>query len=208
MNPSCVKFTLVEDESSRIEHAPPLIGDESSLPDEVEDEFAPPNETWELPTYCRIQSIFDQQLRDVKQHAEHNLGQRVEISAISLPAYWYEQLKCAVLEAATQPHMMVPYDMLLCHELTARLAYNFGNPMRGTWFLVSVEYNTQNLSLTFAEISDGENPQAHPRYPIYLLEDLGEESPTRVSCRFEHYAIIREAIRQFFLKHVAKDPYV
>lgn len=106
---------------------------------------------------------------------------------------------------------MVPYNMLLCHELTARLAYNLGSPRRGTWFLVSVEYNTQNLYLTFAEISDRENPRKHPRYPIdgqYLLEDLGEDSPTRAECPFEHYANIREAIPQFLLKHVAKDPYV
>ena len=129
---------------------------------------------------------------------------------ISLPYYWCEQLKCAVLEAATQPHMMVPYNMLLPHELTARLAYNLGNSRRGTWFIVSVEYNIQNLHLTFAEISDRENPW-ELRYPIngqYLLENLGENSPTRASGPFEHYANIREAIPQFLLKHVAKDPYV
>ena len=180
------------------------------MPDEVEGAFVPPNETLDLPTHQRIQSIFDQQLRDIKQRAEHNLGQPVEISAISLPDYWSEGLKGAVLDAATQPHMMVPYNMLLCHELTARLAYNLGNPKQGTWFIVSVEYNTQNLYLTFAEISDRENPRQQPRYPVdgqYLLENLGEDSPTRAESPFEHYAKIREAIPKFLSKHVAKDPY-
>ena len=186
---------------------PSLSEDGSSLPDEDEEESAPPNLTWNPPPY---QHIFDQQLQDIKQRAENNLGQRVEISVISLPHYWHEQLKHAVLEAATQPQMMVPYNMLLCHEMTARLAYNLGNTRQGTWFLVSVEYNIQNLYLTFAQISDRENTR-EPRCHIdgqYLLEDLGENSPTRASDRFDHYADIIKAIPQFLLKHVAKDPHV
>ena len=120
-------------------------------------------------------------------------------------------MKHAVHEAASQPHMMVPYNMLIGHVPTARLAYNLGNPRRGTWLLVIVEYNTQDLYLMFAEINDRENPRFHEKYPVdghYLLENLGEDSLTRAECRSEHYANIKEAFNQFLPKHVAKDPHV
>lgn len=186
--PSFVKFSLVENESPRGSHVPLL----------TEDEFA------------RIESIFDQQLQQIKQRAEHNLGQSIGISAISLPYYWNEQLKEAVQQAASHPHMMVRRDMLLCHELTARLAYNLGNSREGAWFFVSVEYNTLDLYLTFAMIIDPKHPGEDPRYSVdgqYLLENLGEASLTRADSHLEHDANIKEAINRFYLKHVSKDPY-
>ena len=115
-----------------------------------------------------------------------------------------------MVDAARQPHMMVGYDMLLCHEQTARLAYNLGKSRRGKWFLVSVEYNTQNLYLTFAEISNRESPGEDPRCSVegqYLLKNLGETSPTQAGSPSEHYANIEEAFNQFLSKHVSKDPY-
>ena len=167
--------------------------------------------TYRKPPYEQLQSIFLQQLWNVKQRAEHNLGQRVEISAISLPSYWFDELKDAVHEAANKMNMVIPRDMLLCHEETARLAYNLGDRKNsGTWFLVLVEYNTRNLYLSFTEMNDLDDPEDHPKYPVdgqYLLENLGEASFTRARSYAEHYANIREAFDQFLLNHVAKDPY-
>ena len=189
-----VKFTLAEDEPPRIENR-----------------FGPLKKTGDSPPHKQLERIFDQELQNIKQRAEDNLGQHVQISAISLPDYWCQKMKDAVVEAASQPHMMVPYNMLLGHVPTARLAYNLGNPRRGTILLVTVEYNAQDLYLTFAEISDREYPRDHSKYPVnghYVLENLGEDSPTRAECLSEHYANIKEALIQFVPKHVAKDPNV
>ncbi len=176
----------------------------------VEDESPLERETYREPPYQQLQGIFLQQLWNVKQRAEHNLGQPVEISAISLPSYWSDELKNAVLEVAKQLDMVIPRDMLLCHEETARLAYNLGDRRnRGTWFLVLVEYNTRNLYLTFTEMNDLDDPEDHPKYPVdgqYLLENLGENSFTRARSYAEHYTNIKKAFDQFLLNHVAKDP--
>ena len=167
-------------------------------------------ETSDEPPHQPSQSIFLQQLRDIKQRAEYNLGQHVEISAISLPSYWFDELKNAMLEAATQLNMVIPRDMLLGHEETARLAYNLGDRKdQGTWFLILVEYNTRNLYLTFTEMNDLDDPEDHPQYPVdgqYLLENLGEDSCTRARSHAEHYTNIKKAFDQFLLNHVAKDP--
>ena len=177
-----------------------LVGDESALP----------KEDYQLPSHQQLQNIFLPQLRDIKQRAEQNLGQRVEISAISLPSYWFDDLKNAVHEAATQLDMVISRDMLLGHEETARLAYNLGDRKRqGTWFLVLVEYNTRDLYLTFTEMNDLDDPEEHPQYPVdgkYLLEHLGEDSLIRARSYAEHYTNIKKAFDQFLLNHVAKDP--
>ena len=165
---------------------------------------------YQEPPHQQSQSIFLPLLRDIKQCAEHNLGQRVEISAISLPSYWFDELKTAVLGAATQLNMVIPRDMLLSHEETARLAYNLGDrKSQETWFLILVEYNTENLYLTFTEMNDLDDPEDHPKYPVdgqYLLENLGEESLTRARSHAEHYTNIKNAFDRFLLNHVAKDP--
>ena len=150
-------------------------------------------------------------MRDIKERAEQNLGHYVQISAISLPSYWYDEftLKDAVLAAATQLEMDIPRDMLLGHEATARLAYNIHSLKSGTWFLVLVEYNTKNLYLTFTEMSDREDPEEHEKYRVhgrYLLENLGEKCPTRAEPDAKHYTNIKKAFDQSILKHVTKYP--
>ena len=171
------------------------------------------------PPSQRLQNIFLQQLRNIQQCAEHNLRQHVRISAISLPSYWYEGPKRTVLGAATQLNiniptqlgMNIPSDMLLCHEETARLAYNLESLKKGTWFLVFVEYNSKNLYLTIAEMSDREDPEFHPKYPVdgrYLLKDLGEASPTRAKCVAKHYTNIGQDFDQFILRHFTRHPHL
>lgn len=186
MIPSVAEFTLVD-------HENPL-----------------PKEDYQEPPQKQLESIFRRQLRDIKQRAEQNLGQCVQISAVSLPSYWYDEisLKGAVLVAATQLKMDIPRDMILGHEETARLAYNLESLKRGTWFLVLVEYNTKDLYLTFTEMSDREDPTEHPRYPVdgrYLLENLGEDTSTRARSDTDHYTNIKNAFDQFLLNHVTKD---
>ncbi|KAK0514554.1 hypothetical protein JMJ35_003171 [Cladonia borealis] len=184
-----VKLTLVIDDSLPVKVKSHLVEDESPL---VEDEPPLLKEMNQEPPSQRLQNIFLQQLRNIQQCAERNLRQHVRISAISLPSYWYEGPKRTVLGAATQLNiniptqmgMNIPGDMLLCHEETARLAYNLESLKKGSWFLVFVEYNSKNLYLTIAEMSDREDPEFHPKYPVdgrYLLKDLGEASPTRCS---------------------------
>ena len=161
------------------------------------------------PPSQRVQNIFLQQLRDIEQCAERNLRQHVRIAAISLPSYWYERPKRTVLEAATQLNMDIPSDMLFCHEETARIAYNLESLKEGTFLLVLVEYNTKDLYLTFTELSDREDPLFHPKCPVaqYLLEDLGENSPTRAKPDAKHYTNIGKAFDQLILRHVTKYPH-
>ena len=203
---SYVKSTLVIDDSLPVKVKSNLVEDESPL---VKDEPPLLKEINQEPPSLRLQNIFLQQLWNIQQCAERNLRQHVRISAISLPSYWYEGPKRTVLGAATQLNINIPSDMLLCHEETARLAYNLESLKKGTWFLVFVEYNSKNLCLTIAEMSDREDPEFHPKYPVdgrYLLKDLGEASPTRATCVAKHYTNIGQAFNQFILRHFTRYP--
>ena len=107
--------------------------------------------------------------------------------------------------------MNIPSDMLFCHEETARLAYNLESLKKGTCFFVFVEYNSMDLYLTIAEMSDREDPEFHPKYPVdgrYLLNDLGEASPTRAKCVAKHYTNIGQAFNHFILRHFTRYPFL
>lgn len=57
--------------------------------------------------------------------------------------------------------------MMLSHEQTARLAYNVGGTEDGESFLlIMVNFNPNELYLSFAEVSDNTDPAEHPRYPV------------------------------------------
>ena len=166
--------------------------------------------TYEEPPPHQLQSIFFRQLWHITQEAAKNLGRPVDVSAISLPAYWFDELKDALLKAASHLALTIAPEMLLIYEETARLAYNLGAKRdHGTWFLILVDYNIESLCLTFTEINDLDDPADHPRYPVdgqYRLRHLGEGSRARAPHDPDHYAQIHSSLHHFLYNHVAKKP--
>lgn len=158
-----------------------------------------------------MRAMFVREVTALKDHLEKNSrGVVHHISATSVPEYWSVDVKDSLLGAARGLRIDLEPDMILSHEETARLAYNLGEAEDGTTFLlIMVNYNPTELYLSFAEFSDHEDPDEHPRYPVdgqYTLKGLGENSTSKVGGGVHYAKHLRRAIDILVYKHTVEDP--
>lgn len=171
---------------------------------------SPPKSFNSEPDTEGLRVLFRTELRRLKYEAERRLGRGVEMAAVSLPDYWYQDAKFVLLEAIEEVGFNVRPSMLRSEEQMARIAYNLGEKKdRESWFLILVDYHPEYFYLTFAEMTACTDRDSHSVYPIggrYLLKNLGETSRIRSPADDQHCRNIKDASRVFLLKHTVNDP--
>ena len=160
-----------------------------------------------MPSVSDMRSMFIQELSALIYYLDQHPSRVItQISAASIPEYWPIEVEQALLAAAKDLRIRLKPDLLLSHEQTARLAYNLGEFKKvGSFLLVMINYNASELYLSFAEFSDHEDPNKHPRYPVdgrYTLKSLGENFAGHPN----YDTRLREALDIFIDKHTVPDP--
>lgn len=149
-----------------------------------------------------IEAVFTEALHAIVNEAGKALSlDRVNIIAASLPHFWPECVTQMFLKIARSLDISIDGDLVFSHEDTARLAYNLGcKSNKDSWFLVLVDYNDADLSLSFTEIDDHEGNTVRGQYRI---EAQGEHTLKDVASDV-HYTNISRILTTFITKHTKR----